>query len=241
MASKASPPHSPTPGVQRAALDQIDHAKRLRYDAETVLALQLYEWSDNAWMPVADALAEYGFAVMRAWIATGKIYPEMKRVNRSLRPCPQGWQDEETVVSLAGETTALAIREFKKILQRGAWKPDKGASLATYFIGQCKLQYANVYRTWLRREETRRSRPVLYDTERVRSADPATVTIEQERMEAVLAQMSPLSARVFRLKYVEGYTYVQIAQEVPGLKNAKAVENLITREKARWKSQRKVS
>lgn len=49
---------------------------------------------------------------------------------------------------------AEAIAAFRKdVLIPGTWDPSKGASLRTYFIGNCKLRFANVYRRWI--SETR--------------------------------------------------------------------------------------
>jgi DNA-directed RNA polymerase specialized sigma24 family protein len=53
----------------------------------------------------------------------------------------------------------------------------------------------------------------------------------------LLAQMPPLTAEVFRLK-VEGYTYAEIAAMVDGVANAKAAENLVARERKRWRARR---
>ena len=51
--------------LQRLAqMSPEQHEERLRFDVETVLQLQLSGWSDEAWEPVAEALAEYGFSIM---------------------------------------------------------------------------------------------------------------------------------------------------------------------------------
>lgn len=44
-------------------------------------------------------------------------------------------------------TVVNALGAFLDIaLKKGNWSPTKGASLKTYFIGQCKIQFANVYK-----------------------------------------------------------------------------------------------
>jgi hypothetical protein len=215
-----------------------EHAERLRYDVDALLKLQLSGWSDEVWSPVAEALAEYGYAVMAGWLVTGKIYAQVKAIGKPVTPCPHAWMDDEAIQTLADETVALAIRKFKKVLFEGAWKAERGASLATYFVGQCKIQFPNVYRKWHLGEEKHRTSGVEFNSERVSRLDPALEAIGYGGAEGVLEMMAPLVAQVFRLKFLEGYTYPEIADMVEGVANAKAAENMVTRERARWKTRR---
>jgi len=59
--------------IQRSipSMSAEEHLERLRYDIDTVLQLQLRSWSDDAWEPVAQALTEYGFGVVKGWMHTG--------------------------------------------------------------------------------------------------------------------------------------------------------------------------
>lgn len=116
--------------------------------------------------------------------------------------------------------------------------PGRGASLATYFVGQCKIQFPNVYRSWHAEEKRRRELGVLYDTERVSREDPEAVAVGRGSAASILDQMPPLVADVFRLKYLEGYSYAEISDMVPGVPNAKAAENMVTRERAKWRNAR---
>lgn len=239
-------PEGQRPGVARdATLQRLvqmspeEHAQRLRYDVDAVLNLQLSGWSDDAWSPVADALAEYGYAVIVGWLFTGKIYAQVKAIGKPVTPCPPDWLDDDAVQSLADETVALAIHKFKEVLIDGAWKSERGASLATYFVGQCKIQFPNIYRKWRRAEQHHRSGTVVFDSERVARLDPAQQAVGQGSAVSILEQMDPRVAEVFRLKYLEAYSYADIAQMVEGVTNAKAAENMVTREKARWKQRRR--
>lgn len=238
-------PEGHRPGVARdATLQRLvqmspdEHAERLRYDVDALLNLQLSGWSDEVWSPVADALAEYGYAVMAGWIVTGKVYAQVKAIGKPVTPCPHNWMDDEAIQTLADETVALAIRKFKKVLFDGAWKAERGASLATYFVGQCKIQFPNVYRKWHRDEEKHRTSCVVVDSERLSRLDPALEGIGYGNAQGVLEQMPPLVAEVFRLKFLEGYAYSEIADMVDGVANAKAAENMVTRERVRWKTKK---
>lgn len=225
--------------VQRLTrMSAEEHEARLRYDAETVFQLQLNAWSDRTWAPVAEALAEYGYAVMVGWLYTGRVYGEVSAIGKPVPPCPSSWLDDHTIQSLANEVVARAIRKFKAVLMDNAWKSDRGASLATYFVGQCKIQFPNVYRSWHAEEKRRRELGVLYDTERVSREDPEAVAVGRGSAASILDQMPPLVADVFRLKYLEGYSYAEISDMVPGVPNAKAAENMVTRERAKWRNAR---
>ena len=56
-------------------------------------------------------------------------------------------QDE--MQELTDETVAKALWHFKHdVLMRHKWDYHRGASLRTYFIGQCLIRFANIYRRW---------------------------------------------------------------------------------------------
>ncbi len=216
----------------RADLSPEEHKQRLAYDVDTVLQLQLHQWSDEAWEPVAEALAEYGWAVMTGWLHKRTIFREMRTIGRPLEECPVDWLDGDTIIGLANETVAKALNEFKRVLQQRKWDAARGASLATYFVGQCKFQFSNVYRNWLRAEREHRETTTPWDPS-LRARVAVNDSETSSGLAEILDRMSPKAARVFTLK-AEGYSYQQIAELVPGMKNAKAVENLVTRERARW-------
>ena len=102
--------------IQRSipSMSAEEHLERLRYDIDTVLQLQLRSWSDDAWEPVAQALTEYGFGVVKGWMHTGQIYAEVARTGYGALPrCPREWLDDDTIQSLAGHTVAEALNYFK--------------------------------------------------------------------------------------------------------------------------------
>jgi DNA-directed RNA polymerase specialized sigma24 family protein len=230
---------APDATLQRVArMSPAEHERRLTADVETVLGLQLNRWSDEAWEPVAAQLADYGWGVMVGWLYTGKVFIEVTRAGYPVDRCPQSWLDDDAVDGIAKDVVAKAIREFRRILKKGLWHPEKGASLATYFVGQCKIQFANIYRSWLTAERKWRTAPPgdvhgLAGT----AFDPPTKAVLDAGAADLLAQMDPRVATVFRLHYLDGYTYNEIAEMVPEIRNAKAVENMVTREKSRWSKQ----
>jgi hypothetical protein len=227
-------------------MTEAEHLERLRADLDAVTTLQLSGFADAAWLPLADALVEYGFAVMRVWIANGRIFTEMARMHMPLPVPRKGWLTLDEAESMAGEVVTLALTAFKNdVLAKGCWNPGKGASLTTFFVGQCKLQFSNVYRNWLRSEERYRMTGT-HDPEGVllhggRPLDPGAEAVDGLMLKEMLGRMKPLTAEVVYRKAVLGMSYEQIAGEVAGIKNAKAAENLMTREKVKWQKARRAS
>ncbi len=125
---------------------------RLEADKKLVLELALKGYSGPPWKLFANALAEYGFAVVRAWVADGKIFTECAKkgwpVRRAIARVPG-----DEIVELALETVGKAVHQFReKVLIPGRWDPSRGATLRTFFVGQCILQFPEVYRSWEREQ-----------------------------------------------------------------------------------------
>ena len=111
MARSSNPTYN---AMSRRCCRREEHLERLRYDVDTVLQLQLRSYSDESWKPVANALAEYGYGVMKGWLFTRRIYSEVARGGfGSLPRCPESWLDEDTIQELAAETVAKALYYFK--------------------------------------------------------------------------------------------------------------------------------
>lgn len=129
---------------------------RLAGDRDLAAALRASEYQGRNYDLFAKEIAKYGWAVIRGWIYKGQIHSEVKRKGfGALEPEPRPGAMTEDAESLADETVVLALTAFRdKVLIPGKWDPAKGASLRTFFVGQCLLQFSNVYKRW-RREELR--------------------------------------------------------------------------------------
>jgi len=153
-------PHDPS--VPKAWLDELedtDAARRLErltgdVDLLTLLALQGYEGAD--YDVFASELAKYGLAVVSSWMRRGTIFARCReRGFGGLPPPPdRAFRDPDTVDGLAGETVAKALKHFRTdVLLQQKWTSAGGATVKTFFVGQCLIRFANVYRAW-RRQET---------------------------------------------------------------------------------------
>lgn len=68
-------------------------------------------------------------------------------------PSPVG---RSFLVSVVGD----AIIAFQRdVLPNGKWRPGGGASLSTFFIGQCLFRYGNAVQQWQREDRRNREGP----------------------------------------------------------------------------------
>jgi hypothetical protein len=136
--------------AELAEFDDSAEAKRLALlerDAELLHKLMLGGYTGRDWDAFADVLARYAYPVILSWIHKGTLVqrcfakgvhaPRLFRHKRS---------DREDI---ARSIVAEAIYSFRNhVLIPGRWNAGKGATLKTYFIGRCLLQYPNAYREW---------------------------------------------------------------------------------------------
>lgn len=215
---------------------------RLAGDRELAAALRASGYRGRNYELFAKEIAKYGWAVIRGWIYKGQIRGEVKRKGfGALEPEPRPGAMIEDAESLADETVVLALNAFRdKVLVPGQWDPAKGASLRTFFVGQCLLQFSNVYRHW-RREELRSyaepqpppltavwadefeegpATPVAPD-----ASEAAHIKDELRRAFGRIKDERVRSA--FYLSVTHGFTHAEIGEKL-GM-TAKAVESAIAR------------
>jgi DNA-directed RNA polymerase specialized sigma24 family protein len=130
-----------------------EYMRRLETDRSIIAELRASGFAGVHYNYFATEMAKYGIAVMAAWIRTHQIFEKMRQRGRGGITEPQGdeLRDQETATELAMETVAAALANFRThVLIPGKWDPAKGASIRTYFIGQCLIQFSNIYRSWYR-------------------------------------------------------------------------------------------
>ncbi|WP_156250548.1 sigma-70 family RNA polymerase sigma factor [Pseudactinotalea terrae] len=133
------------------ATEQARRVDRLAADADLVTTLALAGYQGADYDLFATELSRYGLAVIGAWMRQGMILAKCKQqkgLHAGLRSIGRGFSPDE-VIELSGETVAAALRHFREdVLMRNKWRPDGGATLRTFFIGQCLFRFANVYKRW---------------------------------------------------------------------------------------------
>lgn len=179
------------------------------------------------WDAFATVLYTLGFQALRASIYSGRMFTQC------------GWRLPRAVLlsvdvaeELATDTLAEAIPGFRnQVLVAGRWSPDGGATLKTFFLGYCALQFPNVYRRRLRSDERWAKAVAGADLEyrrddRGRFADPAT---QVDLAASLLDAMSKLPVKTREILVLKemGYGHAEIA-ELTGL-TIKAIESRLDR------------
>ena len=223
-----------------------DRLDRMLGDANLLLNLQLNAYAPKVWDPVAEEFARYGLAVFRSWIRQGLVFGIVtKATGFGFFELPEGRiTDPVEVEDLASMTVVLALRDFlEKVLKQNKWDPQRGASLKTYFIGQCKWQFPNVYKEWFRlqrRTPPEASLDFLVDNNALAPAhDNVEASFDRDaEIKEALSAVESSEAQAAFMYQVEGYSLAEIAA-MTGLTDAKAVENLLGRWKRRLNRERR--
>jgi hypothetical protein len=186
----------------------------------------------------AAEFARYG--LLMAWIATRSIFGRLRQRSVGLQQPPEAWLDQHAVQELAGDTVVVSLDKFRStVLIPGKWDHTRGASLRTFFIGQCLLQFANIYRSWFAREQRQRLAVPVEDVALWAADNGADRPVEQQVVlrEHVTAELAAVEGsrdrRILGLHSI-GYTYRQIGEEL-GI-TEKAVESAIGRLRKRRKA-----
>ena len=200
---------------------------RLVEDRRLYQVLSRQNFEGPGWERFQNALARYGLQVLRSWIHKGLIFRRChERGLPTKKPVPL---EREQVDELAATTVAEAIHAFRaRVLRRNAWDPGRGASLRTYFIGQCLLQFPRIYERWLRTEQEWAlvDRPDNLDVVEM-SPGPAAVAETRLLLSAALA--APRALQLARVLHMidSGYGQVEVARRL-GM-SVGSVESLLYR------------
>lgn len=218
-----------------------ERVDRLAGDRELADALRADGYRGRNYELFANEIAKYGWAVIRGWIYKNQIRSEVKRKGfGALEPEPRVGSMIEDAESLADETVVLALNAFRdKVLVPGKWDPAKGASLRTFFVGQCLLQFSNVYKRW-RREELRsytepQAPPAAVWADEFEEGpstpvapDASEAALAKDELRRAFGSIKDERVRsAFYLSVTHGFTHAEIGEKL-GM-TAKAVESAIAR------------
>lgn len=207
-------------------------------DADLLLELQLSAYAPAKWDPVANEFARYGYNVITGWIRTGAIFDQVARATGHQLRRPEDRLDDDAIATLTTDTVVAALDAFlSNVLKKNKWSSAGGASLKTFFIGQCKFQFRNVYRSWSRSEHRLRrfhlvDHALKFEAVVGQSGAADLPLMQHESAKAALNDLSTDKARHAMILHAIGYSYAEIAVEID-VADEKSVENLVGHQRRR--------
>lgn len=182
-----------------------------------------------------DDLWRYGWNTVRAWMRDGTIYARCYAQQVIFTAHPSETEELRRRADLREDIAArcveAAIEEFIKLLEAGFWKPEKGASIRTLFIGQCLHRFRDAYRRWAgpyRRE----LRTILGMDRESRELGLEKRTILRESLNLILAEASWEARAICELMLTTDATQEEIGQRLGG-KSRKSIERHLSRLRGR--------
>jgi DNA-directed RNA polymerase specialized sigma24 family protein len=210
-----------------SSADAQAHLERVANDEHIVAALELDDWQGPAWGEFAEALVAYTYQCLLAWIRSGLI---VVRCRERGIPLPPGFVmslSEDEAEQLTEEVLADAVLGFQELLRQGRWSPEGGASLRTFFVGQCITRFPNLYRVWLRDRRPTSWAPLSELDENsarvayARQVDPADAAIAAVELQRASDELDERTLHAVVLQQM-GYQLVEIAELLD--ENPKAIE-----------------
>jgi hypothetical protein len=205
---------------------RVENAERRLADRDLVDGLAAAGFAGPAFEVAVNEFAAYGVATLMSWMRTGEI--AAKCLSRG-RPLPgadrvmAAWSRDDRL-EIAVEATARALRYFvEEVLKPARWNYQGGASLRTFFVGACLLQFPNVYEVWVN-EQKRWDAVDLVEpgTEEAglgrgyaALADPVAATvIRREHLRELLAGIQDTRTRKAAAMVMLGYEQADAGAEV---------------------------
>lgn len=227
-----SPEPLGTPGMH----EEVSDKKPMSKDKRTVQLLAEEDFEGPRYERFADELARYAIPVLEGWMQSGKMFRELVKCGFDLKPNARELEelsrDSNLRQELADMTVALALPKFRqRALVEGGWKPERGGSITTYFVGKCKYEFLNEYRRY--RDHKQKQRLDGEWDEEAAKRLPNTPSAEaeaidkQRALEGLRAFESQREREIVDLM-IDGYTQEEI-REMVDAKSTRAVEAVINR------------
>ena len=167
--------------------EPADRLDRLSEDFKWINDLALAGFEGAQWEFFAEELAKYGMGVIGGWMRTGVIWVRCRDRGFGGLPALSRPFTQDEIEELTGETVAKALNHFKfDVLMKRKWDYRRGASLRTYFVGQCMIRFANIYRRWWG-NEVRSGHALLADDPHLNKKSPSIESPAADAIDHVLA------------------------------------------------------
>lgn len=214
-------PEESGPEVPGSWLREFQSSREARYlerldgDLEVINDLRIDGFQGPRWEAFTHILIAYSFQVLRTWLRRGIIFE--KCAQKGIRffsgtPKLQSFPYDEAE-DLAQEVLQEAIDRFKTdVLIPGAWDPRRGASLKTYFIGQCLLRFPKAYSRWYTQHSaSAQAQSAAIASLDVGHYDPAIAAVAGASVHRFLDELDPDTRVIVELR-VQKYTFEEIAE-----------------------------
>lgn len=222
--------------VEAGHQELADNVDRLQGDVDLVTSLALAGYEGELWEYFANELAKYGYAVIKSWVATKLIFERCKQKGFGLRVLDRDFTQDE-IEALANFTVAKAHFYFRtKVLMMRRWDPTKGASLRTFFVGQCIYQFPNIYREWLEELKDDWGHAFTEDIDELDFHAERTSPVDRQVVASILASQAMSEVKDPRVRKAmfmtaDGHPQSDIAR-VLGV-STKTVERMLANERDR--------
>lgn len=222
------------PGIPCAAPDpaELDRARaeRRRADQRMVEAVLEEGLGGPRHQALENELFRYAVLVLRHLLADGRLVSKASRLGAPPVPA-SAWLDftADDREEFAHEMVIAALPGFARVVfEERRWKPGRGASLKTYFVNACILQFARIQAQWLASRQAVRPAGLELDPDAFPAApDPAATVIVRDEVARVLSKMQDKQLREVMVLRGAGWTEKDAAREA-GL-TQKAAETRLAR------------
>jgi DNA-directed RNA polymerase specialized sigma24 family protein len=213
---------------------QARYLARLEADEDLVLhlALQGFEGSDFDFFN--GELAKYGIGVLTGWMVSGLIFAKVKA------PPGDELRDRDIIEELVGETVAKALVHFRQdVLMQRRWTSTRGATLRTFFIGQCLIRFSNVYRSWWAKEMKAARFPLVDPTDAAELSTagvegPEPRSLDEQEVARVLARVTDPRVKTALVLAASGWQQWEIARRLQVTE--KTVERMLANNRSRLRT-----
>lgn len=167
-------------------------------------------------------LWRYGWNSLRKWMKDGTIAERCKKKGVRLKCFDQEVAELQRSAQLREDLAAAAVADavmyfMSHSLERGYWKPHKGASMRTYFINDCLYRFRDAFNAWAR--PRRRQMEVLAEGLLAGDLEPARAGFEErvvlrEAVKRILLHSPAEAAAIVAVLYRGPCTQKEIGDEL---------------------------
>lgn len=159
-----------------------------------------------------EALVSYAYPVLRRWIASGEVVAQLARLRKPIEPLRDyPHLPDVDIEELVQDTLVAGLKLFTDRARAGTgWSAGRGASLSTYFLGACLLEFPGTYRRW-RRVHKKNVEIATAEPPDSLAPDPADLVIQEQQIREILGGLSEPTRLVLTLA-AAGYSHAEIAE-----------------------------